>query len=172
MTSTNLLFLVGFMGAGKSTIGPLLAGQLSWDFIDMDQAIERSEGQSIAQIFLERGESYFRHLETKAIQHLRTKGSCVVALGGGAFIHKTNRLLIQDIGYSVFLDCALRVILERCPNDGTRPLLQSFERVEALYAARLPYYHMSDFRVDVTNQTPERIVEVILAHLRAGRSDD
>jgi shikimate kinase len=168
MKRKNLLFLVGFMGAGKSTIGPLLARELNWDFIDMDQAIEISEGRPITQIFLEKGEAYFRRLESQKIQDLRTKKSCVIALGGGAFIQESNRLLIQDIGFSVFLDCALNVILERCPNDGTRPLFLSLEKVEALHAARLPYYHMSDFRVDVTNQTPERIVETILAHLEFG----
>ena len=160
------------MGAGKSTIGPLLARELNWDFIDMDQAIEISEGRPITQIFLEEGEAYFRRLESKKIQDLRTKKSCVVALGGGAFIQESNRLLIQNIGFSVFLDCALNVILERCPNDGTRPLFLSLEKVEALHAARLPYYHMSDFRVDVTNQTPERIVETIVAHLEFGRFGD
>ena len=140
MIKRNLLFLIGFMGVGKSTIGPLLAHQMRWNFIDLDQEIERGEGRPIRQIFLEKGEAYFRQLEAKALQDLRTKGPSIVALGGGAFIQDANRLLIQELGYSVFLDCALEVIVERCPPDGTRPLLQSSGSVEALYASRLPYY--------------------------------
>ena len=160
------------MGAGKSTIGPLLARQLKWSFIDLDQEIERGEGRPINQIFSDRGEAYFRQIEAKALQNLRTKEPSVVALGGGAFIQDANRLLFHDLGYSVFLDCTLEVILERCPKDGTRPLLLSSGSVEALYASRLPYYQQSDFRVDVSSQTPEQITEIILAHLSAGGIDD
>ena len=172
MIKKNLIFLVGFMGAGKSTIGLRLARDLKWNFIDLDQEIEKGEGRPIRQIFSEKGESYFRQLETKVLQGLKTRGPSVIALGGGAFIQDTNRLLIHELGYSVFLDCALEVIVKRCPQDGTRPLLHSSGGLEALYTSRLPYYQKSDFRVDVSNQSPEQITKTILDHLSAGRIDD
>jgi shikimate kinase len=172
MIKKNLLFLVGFMGAGKSTVGPLLAHELNWNFIDLDQEIEKVEGRPISQIFSEKGEACFRQIETQALQGLRTRGPSVVALGGGAFVQEGNRHLIHELGYSVFLDCALEVIAARCPQDGTRPLLQSSAGLEALYASRLPYYQQSDFRVAVSSQTPEQITKIILAHLRTGRIDN
>jgi shikimate kinase len=172
MIRNNLIFLVGFMGAGKSTIGPLLAHLLKWNFIDLDQEIEKGENRSISQIFQENGESYFRQLETQALQTLRAKGPSVVALGGGAFVEEVNRLLICQLGYSVFLDCPLEVIVARCPKDGTRPLLQSSGDLETLYTSRLPYYQKCDFRVDVSSQSPEQITKIIMAHLSAGRFDD
>ena len=172
MIEKNLIFLVGFMGAGKSTIGPLLAHELNRNFIDLDQEIEKGEGRPISQIFSQEGEACFRRLETKALEGLGEKGPSVVALGGGAFVQEGNRHLIHELGFSVFLDCTLEVILARCPQDGTRPLLQSPGGLEALYASRLPYYQQSDLRVDVSSQTPEQITKSILAHLRAGRIDD
>jgi shikimate kinase len=172
MIKGNFIFLVGFMGAGKSTIGPLLANQLKWSFIDLDLEIEKAEGRPISRIFSENGEACFRQLETRALQDLRQRGPSVVALGGGAFVQEANRLLIHGLGYSVFLDCALEVIVARCPQDGTRPLLQSSKGLEAMYASRLPYYQQSDFRVDVSSRTPEQITTIILAHLSAGRIDD
>lgn len=156
------------MGAGKSTVGLRLARDLKWNFIDLDQEIEIAEGRPIRQIFSEKGEAYFRQIETEVLQGLNTRGPSVIALGGGAFIEETNRLLIHELGYSVFLDCALEVILQRCPRDGTRPLLHSTGGLEALYASRLPFYLKSDFRVDASNQTPEHITKIILDHLRAG----
>jgi shikimate kinase len=92
-------------------------------------------------------------------------------LGGGTFIQDANRLLIHDLGYSVFLDCALEIIVLRCPQDGSRPLLQSSGGLQALYASRLPYYQKSDFRIDVSSRTPEQIAGMILAYVRAGRFD-
>jgi shikimate kinase len=172
MLEKNIVFLVGFMGAGKSTIGPLLAHALKWKFIDLDKEIEKSENRPIRSIFSEVGEAYFRRLETEAIRDLVSKRPCVVALGGGATIQEANRLLVHELGYTVFLDCALEVILKRCPKDGSRPLWQSHESVAALYAARLPYYNMSDIRVDATHQTPEQIAKAVLVELKAGRIAD
>ena len=171
MINKNLIFLVGFMGAGKSTIGPLLARQLNWNFIDLDQEIEREEGRPISQIFAEQGEDYFRQRETIALQELKKKGPSVVAMGGGTFIQDANRLLIHDLGYSVFLDCAFEIIVQRCPQDGSRPLLHSSGNLQALYASRLPYYQKSDFRIDVSSLVPEQIANMILAYLSAGRFD-
>ena len=165
------IFLVGFMGAGKSTVGPILAAKLGWSFLDLDQEIEKSQGMAIYQIFEERGESSFRSLEHAALKALAEKLDCVVALGGGAFVQADNRDLIRQLGFTVFLDCPLDILLQRCPIDGTRPLLQDGSRVEALYHARLPHYLTGDFRVNVSKLSPSQICEIIYAQVLTGVLD-
>ena len=149
------------MGAGKSTIGPLLSTRLGWTFVDLDEEIERWSGNPIRTIFEVHGEAYFRSLEKSAIERLRDRQCCVVALGGGAFVAEENRLLVRDLGWSVFLDCPLELLLTRCPADGRRPLLRDYPRIEALYQSRLPSYQTSDFRIDVSKRTPEEICGLI-----------
>jgi shikimate kinase len=155
------IFLVGFMGAGKSTVGPLLAAKLSWSFIDLDKEIEKFRGEPIREIFEKRGEPFFRRVETEALSKLSECPHCVVALGGGAFTQITNRSLIRKLGVSVFLNCPLDVILSRCALDGERPLFQNQTAIGELYQSRLSDYRESDFQVDVTNLSPERIAEQI-----------
>ena len=164
MTITRI-FLVGFMGAGKSTVGPLLAARLGWIFIDLDDEIERGSGSPIRKIFELHGEGYFRSLENSALERLQERKNCVVALGGGAIVAEQNRKLVRKLGRSVFLDCPLELILARCPPDGARPLLQDYPRVEALYRSRLPLYRTSDFHIDVSNLTPEEICNVIIERI-------
>jgi shikimate kinase len=159
------IFLVGFMGAGKSTVGPLLADRLGWEFIDLDQEIERAQCTSIRKIFEAEGESSFRAMETAAIKALDQKVHCVVALGGGAFAQESNRSLIHGLGVSVFLDCPLEKILDRCPPDGTRPLFKSQAEVRRLYETRLPQYQRSKLRVDVSILGPDRVVDSIVEKL-------
>lgn len=160
------IFLVGFMGAGKSTVGPLLARILEWDFLDLDLQIEREQGRTIREIFETEGEPAFRNLETEALNRLAARSRLVVAVGGGAFMQATNREIIARLGTSVFLDCPLPVILARCPADGSRPLLQSFDRARELYALRLPVYRQSDICVDVSNLSPEQVTHSILEQLK------
>lgn len=156
------VFLVGFMGAGKSTIGPLLSTKLGWDFVDLDEEIERTFGNPIRRIFEIQGEVYFRSLEKSALESLKDRRNCVVALGGGAFVAEENRSLVRELGWSVFLDCPLELVLTRCPLDGTRPLLHDHLEIEALYRSRLPSYQNCDFRIDVSNRTPEEICGLIV----------
>ena len=122
------IFLVGFMGSGKSTVGPLVAAKLGWEFVDLDQEIEREQGRPIREIFDRQGEPEFRRIETKHLRSLENRASCVVALGGGAFVQEVNRPIVTELGVSVFLDCRLEVIRARCPADGTRPLFERPER--------------------------------------------
>jgi len=162
---TARIFLIGFMGAGKSTVGPRLADRLGWEFIDLDQEIEAAQRKSIREIFQEKGESCFRALETAAMKALDQKLDCVVALGGGAFAQESNRILIHGLGVSVFLDCPLETILDRCPPDGTRPLFKTQAQIRQLYDTRLPQYHESMIRVDVSSLSPDDIVDSILEKL-------
>jgi shikimate kinase len=156
------VFLVGFMGSGKSTVGPLLAERLGWPFLDLDSLIEASFEGPVHQIFEKRGEPFFRRMETDALRNLDQWKHCVVALGGGAFVQAGNRFLIRELGLSVFLNLPMELVLERCPLDGTRPLLRDRTSVEKLYASRLPLYRLSDFEVDAS-LPPDRIVGTILA---------
>jgi shikimate kinase len=165
------IFLVGFMGAGKSTVGPLLAAKLSWSFIDLDQEIEKICGESVCEIFEKRGEPFFRRLETEALSKLRECAQCVVALGGGAYTREINRSLIRSLGVSIFLDCPLDTILGRCALAGGRPLFQNQAAVRELYESRLSHYQESDFRVDVSNLSPETIAELIHKRLSGQKVD-
>lgn len=161
-TSNKRIFLVGFMGSGKSTIGPLLAAKLGWDFVDLDQEIEREQGRSIREIFEEQGELAFRGIETNHLRSLQDRRACVVALGGGAYIQESNRSILSELGVSVFLDCRLDVIQARCPADGTRPLFQTPELVRNLYRSRDPVYRTSDFSIDVSDIDPAQAADLII----------
>ncbi len=155
------VFLVGFMGSGKSTVGPLLAKRLGWPFLDLDSLIEDSFGGPIHRIFARRGEPFFRRMESDALRKLGRWKNCVAALGGGAFVEPGNRLQVSRLGLSVFLDLSLEGVLERCPPDGTRPLLKDPASVQELYSSRLPLYRLSDFEVDAS-LPPDTIVSAIL----------
>ena len=156
------IFLVGFMGSGKSTVGPLVAARLGWSFIDLDRQIEREQGKPIRQIFELQGEPEFRRIETCHLRSLKERAACVIALGGGAFVQEANRPIVAELGVSVFLDCRLEVIRARCPADGKRPLLATPQRVEDLYAARQPFYRLSDFSVDASDIDPAQVADLIL----------
>jgi len=156
------IFLVGFMGSGKSTVGPLVAAKLGWDFIDLDRQIEREQGKSIREIFEHEGEPEFRRIEMNHLRSLKDRAACVVALGGGAFVQEANRPIVTELGVSVFLDCRLEVIQARCPADGTRPLLETPELVKDLYTVRYPLYRKSDFSIDVSDIEPAQAADLIL----------
>ena len=156
------IFLVGFMGSGKSTVGPLLAARLGWDFMDLDRQIEREQGKPIREIFELQGEPEFRRIEARHLQSLKERAACVVALGGGAFVQAANRPIVAELGVSVFLDCRLEVIRARCPANGNRPLFAAPEQVKDLYAFRQPFYRMSDFSVDASDIEPAQVADLIL----------
>ena len=150
------------MGAGKSTVGPLLAAKLSWPLIDLDTEIEESFGDSISQIFKSRGEPFFRQLETEALKKVDRFPNCVVALGGGTFIEEPNRCLVKKLGFSVFLNLPLEKVLQRCSLDENRPLFQDKNSIKDLYFNRLPIYGKTDIQVDAS-LPPDETVATILA---------
>jgi shikimate kinase len=164
------VFLVGFMGAGKSTVGMSLGSRLGWEFVDLDAVIEAEQQCSIRSIFEAQGEEAFRRLETQALEACRHKECAVIALGGGAFVREPNRRLVEGLGISIFLDCPLVEIFQRClPND-SRPLFRDPGQVEKLYQQRHPFYMLSDLHLQVGGLSPEEIVDNILGmvHLKAG----
>jgi shikimate kinase len=139
------VFLVGFMGSGKSSVGRELARQLDWDFVDLDTRIESRERQTVPEIFRERGETGFRLAETDALRDLLTESgqpNRVVALGGGAFVQERNRELLRP-WLSVFLEAAASELWQRSQSDGIeRPLRGDPSQFERLYEERLPFFDL------------------------------
>src|SRR4026207_369314 len=115
------IYLVGFMGSGKTTAGGLLARKLGWSFIDLDHEIERGEGRSISDIFRVSGEPHFRRLEREYLERLSHTSRGVIALGGGTFIDPDNRKLAEDTGLTVWLKVSFDKLVHRVKMEGTRP---------------------------------------------------
>ena len=158
-------YLVGFMGCGKSTVGRLLAESLSWDFVDLDEEIERDAQLKIADIFKKLGEPAFRIMERKALNQQVSKARMgmprVIALGGGAFAQDANRQIIGAAGISIWLQSSLDQLWERVSENDDRPLAQDRRRFEALYKEREPVYARADFAIAGKSEGPEQVVEAI-----------
>ncbi len=159
------IFLVGFMGAGKTTTGRALARVLGWDFVDLDELIVETERRNIPEIFKDKGEVYFRRVEGEILESLRGRSRLVVACGGGTYAQDRTRALIDGMGRSVWLQVPLAQALARCEDAPARPLLQDAPTAEALYRARLPAYRAASLRVDVEGLSPEQVAERIVALL-------
>ncbi len=160
--------LVGFMGAGKSTVGRLVARRLRYAFEDMDRRIERRTGRSIAAIFREDGEEAFRALERDEARELSRLSRRVIAAGGGAFARPEVRAALQEGAVCVWLRGDLEVLLARLPADGSRPLAGNHAIMRALLADREPTYSMADVTVDATG-TPDEVADRVVALLRGRR---
>jgi shikimate kinase len=162
------IFLIGFMGAGKSSVGLALARRLGWRFVDLDQRIEQTQARSIAEIFRSGGENAFRPIETAALRELLAEMSddtpVVVALGGGAPLQQGNARLLAVCGAPmVFLDAPFDVVRQRCRDMlSMRPLFQQEEQARALYDARRPQYLKAPFRVDTGSRTAEQAAAEIV----------
>lgn len=155
------IFLAGFMGCGKSTIGPLLGGRLGWPFVDLDTEIERRAGRSIPEIFAQEGEAAFRDREHEALREQAELGLAgqprVVALGGGAFAYARNRGLLNEVGVTVWLDADADTLWNRVRLEAHRPLARDRAAFETLLASRREAYALADGRVDAT-ASPDEVV--------------
>ncbi len=164
------IVLTGFMGSGKSTVGPLLAARLGWRFVDVDEAIEAETGATIAALFDREGEPVFRARERAAIARLAAGDSLVLALGGGAIEDPgTRTLLLEGDGtLLVHLEVELTTTLHRCRGtEGMRPILADRANLEARYARRLPLYRTAHVSIPVDALTPDEVVEAIRIHANA-----
>lgn len=156
------IYLCGFMGCGKSTIGRRLASILGYSFVDLDSYIENQEGMKITEIFARFGEPHFRNLETQAISDFQ-KNSTVIATGGGALVSPTNAQLAKDNGKIILINASFEVCYSRISHDSTRPIAHSKtkEQLLELYNSRLPLYiQNSDIQID-GNNSPEQICQEI-----------
>jgi len=136
------VYLIGFMGAGKSTIGPLLADRLGVPFHDLDDLVVDRAGATIAEIFARDGEARFRDLEVAALADIDE--DAVVSLGGGAFMTEAVRELVSARGTSIYLDWPLEVLAQRVAGDPERPLAADPEQFRQRYASRVPTYRQAD----------------------------
>lgn len=161
------VFLVGFMGAGKSTVGNLVAQKLGMPFIDLDRVIETRSGRTISTIFAEDGEERFRELESAALLSLAPEPPSVVACGGGVVTRDANRSAIREMGTVVYLRVTVEEMLARVGDDPHRPLLAGSGGVlaaTALLDARESLYSaVSDVVVDTVDRAPESVAEEIVA---------
>lgn len=162
------IYLVGFMGSGKSTIGRLLAERLGWSFFDTDEEIEAAGRMTVAEIFAARGEPEFRRIETEIVRRhvawVERGRPAVLALGGGAFVEPSNRELLLNNGVTVWLDCPFEVVNRRVAQASHRPLARDPEKFAALYDSRREVYRLADARIRIESDDPAAAVEAILSH--------
>ena len=155
------LYLVGFMGAGKTTVAAALGRRLGWRTEDVDARIEMRERRSVSAIFARDGESYFRNAEREVLQDLLSERNLVVSTGGGTFVDPDNRALMLTDGAVAWLDLPLSQVFERIPPDGRRPLASDPQQMEQLYLLRQTAYRDAHVRMDATAPVAE-IVERLL----------
>jgi shikimate kinase len=163
------IVLTGFMGSGKTTVGPLVAARLGWSFIDVDDMIEAEAGITIAEIFARHGEAAFRARARATIARLAAGDSLVLALGGGAIENEATRtlLLTSPDTLLVHLEVELATTLKRCQGtEHTRPILADQANLESRYQRRLPLYRMAHVSIPVDALTPQEAVEAILRAAR------
>ncbi len=163
------IFLIGFMGAGKTTIGKNLSAALRYRFVDLDSVIETTAGRSIPTIFDRWGEARFRELEHQCLGRLADLEDVVVATGGGTFAFEVNRDVIRGLGTSVWLDPSFSTIVSRIgeTEQRDRPLFRSSEETQALYERRRSSYRLADVHVEVgATETPDEVADRVADLMR------
>lgn len=162
------VYLVGFMGSGKTSVGRLLAARLGVPFVDLDEAFEAMAGATIRQTFETRGEAWFRDREAELLRGTADLPAAVVALGGGTFVFPENAAFVRRHGVSVFLDVPFESLARRLQGKtANRPLFPSEAEALRLYEARRPFYTMADLTIFVTDRmTVEDVVKHLVVALR------
>lgn len=163
------IILTGFMGTGKTLVGKELAKGLKMSYLDTDKLIEEREAAKICRIFQEKGEDYFRRLETKIIKEVSSLDRCVISTGGGAILKKENLAALKRKGVIICLSANPKVILKRTSKSQNRPLLKSKDpksAVEDLLSQRRSFYEKADFEVDTSELATSEVVERIVDFLR------
>ncbi|MDT9341044.1 shikimate kinase [Trichodesmium erythraeum 21-75] len=163
------LYLVGMMGAGKTTVGHLLAQHLGYSFLDTDNLITQAAGKSINEIFATEGEAAFRELETNILSEISSYKNLTIATGGGIVISRFNWSYLRH-GIVVWLDVPVEVLYSRLQGDQTRPLIQNsnpFARLQAILEERRPFYNCADVHVNVDIQdTPQQVTILTLEEIK------
>jgi len=168
----SLIYLTGFMGSGKSTIGPILANTLGYSYLDIDGEIERITGKRVTEIFLDEGEPYFRTVERSILEKYRASPRQVISLGGGTIANDENLAIIKSSGLLVYLKADLENIFHRLKYKTDRPLLHAPDgttlgddelrkRITEILAVREPYYRQANIVI----QTADRRIGVTVDEL-------
>jgi shikimate kinase len=164
----KVFYLAGFMGAGKSTVGPILAKTLGWDYYDLDEVIEEKLGMKIADIFEEHGEKFFRENEKKFLQELAKNKNTIISLGGGTMANQYNLKFLKESGVVIYLKASINSLYKRLELEKDRPKLKLpegklskeklIERISELYKAREKFYNQSNFVIETDGATVDSIV--------------
>lgn len=155
------IYLVGFMGAGKTTVARALGRRLGWRVVDIDERIEQREGRRVAAIFAASGEPYFRQVERQVLHELLPQREVIVSTGGGTFVDPDNRDLMLADGAVAWLDVPLVKVIDRIAPDGRRPLASDREQMRQLFERRQLAYSLAHVRIDASRPAPE-VVERLL----------
>lgn len=159
------IYLVGFMAAGKTSLARALGGRLAWRVEDVDELIEARERRTIADIFAQQGEPYFRAVEREILRLLLPLRHTIVATGGGTFMDPENRATINRDGVSIWIDVPFEDLLARLPVDGRRPLATDRAQLERLFAMRQIGYEQAHHRIDArrapVGELVERLLEIV-----------
>lgn len=179
------IYLTGFMGSGKSTIGPILANTVGYDFVDLDRAIEESEGKSVTRVFQEDGERHFRQVERSILETLSKRTGLVVSLGGGTLADPANMETVHSSGILVYIKLSTELLFKRLQHKSDRPLLMGSDgnrltgpelraRIDQLARAREPLYARADLTIEADERrvgiTVDRLVRLLAPHLRRGKA--
>jgi shikimate kinase len=167
--AVSRIYLIGFMGCGKTSVGWRLAKKLGWRFIDLDEEIERSEGRPVAEIFRADGETRFRQLERDCLKRVASSAAAdksVIALGGGTFLDPDNRAVAEKTGLTVWLKVSFPTVAGRVKIDGTRPKFSSKEQAESLFQSREPYYALAKMHISTDQGTPDTVADEIAGAIR------
>ena len=161
------IYLVGFMGSGKTTVGRELAARIDAPFFDLDELIEAAEKLSIKDIFAQKGEPYFRKRERDLLRSTKNLDAAVIATGGGTFTFDENIQFIQSEGLSVYLSAPYALLRTRVGTKAAdRPLFTDDLATHELYANRIRYYRTSDITIEIREEeTPTEIVERLVLEL-------
>lgn len=166
------VYLTGFMGAGKTAVGGMVAEILGCPLLDLDQEIEKRAGRSVREIFELDGESHFRDLEHACLKETARLDEAVVATGGGTMTYERNREVVRGLGTSVWLHPSFATILRRIDEGGrrARPLFRDPEEAKRLYEERLPAYRLADLEISIApEETAAQVAERLAARLRERR---
>ncbi len=162
------IYLVGFMGTGKTTVGKILSKELKREFVETDELIEKKENLDIPAIFSLKGERYFRKVEKEVLKEVSCKNSLIVSCGGGIVIDKENLSLLKKTGFVVCLTADASIIYERTVSYKHRPLLNvdnPLERIKKLLREREPFYKEAHLFIDTANISPQDVATKIIKEL-------
>ena len=163
------IYLVGFMGTGKTAVGQVLAKTLGLYFFDLDDIIAQKEKRSINEIFNQSGEPYFRQVEGEVLKEVSLKNSQVISCGGGIVINPKNIAVMKQTGKVICLSARPEAIYQRIKGDTSRPLLEVADpkaRIKELLDARRPFYEKADFMIDTSDRPIEEVSREIMQKIK------